>query len=111
MAREFSKTFYKSKEWQAVREYCMLRDHYACVKCDAPAVEVHHKIQLSPDNINDASVTLNPDNLISLCKDCHFKEHRGQHGKGRQIEEELGAQVFDENGYLIPSAPGTKFTK
>lgn len=105
MAREFSKAFYNSKEWQAVRDYCMFRDNHACVKCGAPAVEVHHKIHLKPENIYDVNITLNPDNLISLCKDCHFKEHRGQHGKGRQVEEQFGRQEFDENGFLLPMPP------
>lgn len=36
-----------------------------------PAEEVHLKKELTPDNINDISVTVNPDNLISLCGDCH----------------------------------------
>ena len=38
--------------------------------------EVHHKIHLTADNINDASVTLNWDNLELLCKECHDIAHR-----------------------------------
>ena len=30
-----------------------------------PAEEVHHKKELTPDNINDISVTVNPNNIIS----------------------------------------------
>lgn len=103
MAREFSRSFYKSKEWKIVREYCLLRDNYLCVKCGNPAEEVHHKIHLSPLNINDVTITLNPSNLICLCKDCHFAEHKQDRLNG--IAEANGLPTndyfFDENGFLI----------
>lgn len=101
MARDFARSFYSSKEWQLTRVYILRRDKYLCVKCGRPAEEVHHKKHLSPDNINDVSVTMNPDNLISLCKACHFEEHRGEHGRGRETNESY-QYTFDENGLLIP---------
>lgn len=106
MAREFSKAFYNSKEWKTVREYCLLRDHHACVKCGKPAEEVHHIIHLTQENINNIKITLNPSNLICLCKDCHFKEHRQDKIEG--IQKAHGIEygyTFDSNGMLIPKAP------
>ena len=100
MAREFAKSFYKSRVWEDVRQYCLMRDSYLCRKCGRPAVDVHHIIHLSPDNIMDKSIALNPDNLISLCKDCHFNEHRGEHGNGRKNSESY-LYEFDENGQLV----------
>jgi 5-methylcytosine-specific restriction endonuclease McrA len=76
MARDFAKSFYKSKEWQAVREYALKRDCYLCVICGKPAEEVHHIIHLNPQNIYDNSISLNPDNLKSLCRECHFDTHK-----------------------------------
>ena len=35
---------------------------------------MHHKIYLTPQNINDPAVTLAEDNLELLCQDCHNKE-------------------------------------
>lgn len=103
MAREFSKAFYHSKEWQQVREYCLMRDKYLCVKCSKPAEEVHHKIHLSPSNIGDKKISLNPENLICLCRDCHFEEHRGEHGNGLKAKEreEQWEYEFDDNGMLV----------
>lgn len=75
MAREFSKPLYNSKEWARVRAYCLMRDRYTCQDCGRPAEEVHHKEHLTPANIGDVGVSLNPENLVSLCKDCHFKRH------------------------------------
>jgi len=37
---------------------------------------VHHKVPITPENINDPEVTLNPDNLILLCRDCHALAHK-----------------------------------
>lgn len=104
MARDFAKALYNSKEWEVVRQTALMRDNYLCTKCGRPAEEVHHIVRLSPKNITDTNVTLNLDNLISLCKDCHFEEHRGEHAKGRASKEQQ-EYMFDENGFLVKVAP------
>lgn len=106
MAREFAKAFYKSKEWRITREYILKRDNYLCVKCGAPAEEVHHIIHLRPDNIDNPQITLNADNLICLCKDCHFAEHyrdkaEGHRTSDRQHELDVEQYEFNENGFLV----------
>lgn len=104
MAREFAKTFYKSKEWEQVREYCLKRDHYMCTTpgCYNPAEEVHHVIHLDAENVNDPKISLNPGNLVSLCRACHFEAHRGEHGQGRKAHEaDNNPYRFDENGYIV----------
>lgn len=105
MARPFAKPFYRSKEWQAVRSYVLMRDSYLCVMCGSPAEEVHHKIHLTPDNIYDNRVSLNPDNLVSLCRDCHFEQHRIDklNGAKKYAEEhqKSSGYIFDDNGYLV----------
>lgn len=102
MARDFSKQFYKSKEWKQVRNFCLLRDNFLCVRCGQPAEEVHHIIHLTPINIHDITITLNPANLICLCRDCHFAEHKQDRLNG--IAEANGLPqndfYFDEFGML-----------
>lgn len=100
MARDFAKSFYNSKEWELTRDFILRRDKFLCVKCGRPAEEVHHIKHLSPQNIGDVSITMNPENLISLCRECHFNEHKGEHGKGRAIKES-NPYDFDEHGMLI----------
>ena len=108
LAREFAKEFYHSREWQKVRDYVLARDHYKCTRCPMPAEEVHHIIRLSPENINDVKITLNPENLISLCKDCHFAEHKREKEAGRRKANGTSygdcreGFHFDENGMLVP---------
>lgn len=51
-----------------------------CERCLArglivPATQVHHIIPITPENIEDVNITLNPDNLIILCKPCHDAQH------------------------------------
>lgn len=103
MARAFSQAFYHSPEWQKVRQAVLMRDRFLCVKCGRPAEEVHHKTHLSPKNIGDPRITMNMENLISLCKDCHFEEHRGDHAAGRKAKarEDDYPYEFDQNGMLV----------
>ena len=103
MARDFAKQFYHSPEWQMARQAALMRDNYLCVMCGAPADEVHHIKHLSPSNIGDTSITMSLDNLISLCKACHFAEHKGEHGNGRKAREreEEYPYEFDANGNLV----------
>lgn len=37
---------------------------------------VHHKIELTPENIHNPDITLNFDNLQLLCRDCHAAVHK-----------------------------------
>lgn len=105
MAREFAKEFYKSEEWQVARDYALKRDNYLCQHCNNPAEEVHHIVHLSPSNIMDASISLNPENLISLCKYCHFAEHKVDKARGireaKRITDCDAEYEFDENGMLV----------
>lgn len=112
MARDFAKQFYNSKEWEKMRAYILMRDRYRCTQCgSASELEVHHIKQLTPANINDASVTLNDKNLKTLCRECHFKEHVADKLNGTKEHNALNARsdcdsgfAFDANGYLVPVA-------
>lgn len=89
--KEFAKGFYRTKAWQSVRNFVMSRDGRLCQDCLAKgkitaAEEVHHIIELTPDNINDPSVALNPDNLVSLCRECHKLRH-GAHERRYTVDE------------------------
>ena len=108
MARDFARSFYASKEWDKVRQFVLMRDRYVCQHCGLPAQEVHHKTHLSPENIWDTSITLNPENLVSLCKDCHFAEHTRDKEAGKRKARGLSEGAcadgfhFDASGQLVP---------
>lgn len=80
MAREFAKSFYKSKAWEQCRgAYIAHRksiDGGICESChEKPGRIVHHKTELTPDNINNPDITLGFNNLKYDCHECHNKEH------------------------------------
>lgn len=95
MAREFARRFYKSAAWQQARELALLRDHGLCQTpgCFMPAQEVHHKIELTPENIEDPAVALCIDNLTCLCRDCHMRIHRAKEENSRYFFDETGRPV------------------
>lgn len=88
MAQEFAKSFYRSAKWRKLRDVYIKSVFGLCEECGRPGYIVHHKILLTPWNISDPDVALNPTNLIYLCKECHEKEHHsGFDADGRPVPE------------------------
>ncbi len=78
---KFAKHFYKSGSWAKCRKAYIQNVGGLCERCFAegrivPGAEVHHKIRLTPENINDPSIALSFDNLELLCLEHHHQEHR-----------------------------------
>jgi len=76
----WAEAFYSSGAWKTIRDLAKKRDAYLCVDClkagkITPAEEVHHIIEITPENVTDPNVTLNLDNLVSLCRECHKARH------------------------------------
>lgn len=98
MAQAFAKAFYKSKKWRKCRAAFVASrvkiDGGLCQICrDAPGYIVHHKVWLTPENITDPDIALNPANFLYVCHDCHNK-----------IENDGGnLYYFDENGQPQPA--------
>jgi 5-methylcytosine-specific restriction protein A len=99
MAREFAKGFYRSKAWHKCRVAYKQSVFGMCERCGRPGDEVHHKIWLTPDNVNNPDIALGWDNLELLCASCHSKEHMSKYGP-------LGdGYSFDDNGDLVYTPP------
>ena len=89
MARDFAVAFYHSPAWLHNRKAYMemvvdtpfgLVPPGMCERCFergelVPAKVVHHKVHLTPENIDDPHVTLAYDNMQRLCQDCHAEVH------------------------------------
>jgi 5-methylcytosine-specific restriction endonuclease McrA len=81
-----------SGNWNATREYVLKRDDRTCADCGATVgdvretgepAEVHHKTPVVAGGTDD------PENLITLCRDCHNERHRRD-----ELDETLS--VFDD---------------
>jgi len=101
MSKPYAKKFYQSKAWKDCRASYIASVNGLCERCLEEGrmkggYIVHHKVYITPSNINDVSVTLNFDNLEYVCQDCHNKEHYAKYDSTREDIQ------FDEEGNVIP---------
>lgn len=78
--------FYQSKEWKKLRKLITLErinenGDLICEHCHKPIVKAydaicHHKIELNDLNVNDPSISLNPDNIMVVHHACHNEIHK-----------------------------------
>ena len=95
-------TFYTSQEWRALREIIIhdrtKADGYVYDEVTGrPIIQgydivLHHKIFLTEENVGDASVSLNPDNIMIVS----HKTHNQIHEKFGYIKREI---------YLVYGSP------
>lgn len=105
MAREFAKPFYNSGAWKKCRaayiKYRKSIDGGLCETChEAPGYIVHHKEELTLENIKDPDVTLNFSNLKYDCHICHNKEN--------SIQGDVPGMTrykFTPDGDIVPLPP------
>lgn len=111
MSYGIRKDFYQSKAWKQVRKNIWIKQNLLCAECGKPVYVdglseylpkekrrtgiVHHKIWLDNNNIEDDNITLNEDNLIGICKECHEKIHHANMSCRKGL-------TFDEEGNIIP---------
>lgn len=83
MAQDFAKAFYGSQLWKDCRKAYKKSVGGLCERCLKegiynPAVIIHHKTYISPENLSDPHIALDWNNLEALCREHHEKEHQGQ---------------------------------
>ena len=95
-------TFYRCKDWRRLLDVIKserLDDEgqVICAHCGKPIVRAydiigHHKIELTQENVNDVTISLNPDNVELVHHKCH-----------NYIHNKLGYGVREV--YLVYGAP------
>ncbi len=86
--------FYHSQAWRKARAAYLDAHGYTCERCGRAALIVHHKRYITPANVYDPSITLDPDNFEALCLDCHNAEHFGAGSTAPGL-------TFDGEGNLV----------
>lgn len=79
-------SFYRSNEWENLIaglkiERVNEEGQIICEHCGKPITKkydciAHHEIELTEDNVNDYSISLNPDNIKLVHFKCHNKIHQ-----------------------------------
>ena len=107
--RQYDNTtqFYNGQDWanckaQVTQErlkdgalYCehcgeiILKSFNPNAKNNKGAVVYHHKIYLTNENVNDASISINPDNIAVLHWSCHNEVHNRFNGVAVAIERKV----------------------
>lgn len=97
--KEFARRFYSSKAWKNTRAAYAKSKRNLCEVClekglFKPCEIVHHKIELTPDNIDNPDITLNWENLQCLCREHHAEIHDLYARKNRRYK-------IDETGKVV----------
>ena len=107
MAQPWAKSFYNSKEWRALRERLIVESNFLCAECgdsylqNSSQLVGHHITELTPANVVDANVALNPDNIKIICRRCHDKEHhRFEFGNDHNVYIVYGSPCSGKNSYV-----------
>lgn len=117
MASDKLRKFYRSTAWEKFNRALKLARAEAdgtvrCAHCGKPIVKkydciAHHVIELTDENVDDAEIALNPDNLILVHFDCHNQIHE-RFGYGNiQYRRTRGVYII----YGPPCAGKTTFVK
>lgn len=72
--------FYTSRAWRHCRESYLKSVGGLCELCYkkgliVPADHVHHIEPLTGENVSNPRISLNDDNLMALCENCHREQH------------------------------------
>ena len=103
-------TFYQSKEWRAFRELVIMQrmtpEGFVIDEVTGKPILkafdiiLHHKTFLTEDNVNDASVSLNPDNIQIVSHRTHNYIHNKLGYKRREIYLVYGSPCSGKNTYV-----------
>ena len=99
--------FYASSCWMGLRAALIAERGPRCQQCGKvesnPAkLTGHHTIELTPENVMDASVSLNPRHVKIVCFDCHQKTHQrfGHENTGRRVYIVYGMPGSGKSTYV-----------
>lgn len=103
-------TFYQSKAWVKLMQVIKaerLNDEgqIICEHCGKPIVRAydcigHHIKYLTEENVNNAEISLNPDNVMLVHHRCHNKIHNKLGYSGRKVYLVYGSPLSGKSEYV-----------
>lgn len=104
--------FYRSSDWITLRKAVILErlneeGMTICEYCGRPIIKgydiiLHHTIPLTPENVDNAAISLNPDLLQIVHLKCHNRIH-GKLGSGN-VYLVYGSPLSGKSGYVHDNA-------
>lgn len=102
--------FYQSKAWRALLEVIKMervndQGEIICAHCGEPITRKydcigHHVVPLNERNVNDAAVSLNPDNVVLVHHVCHNRIHNKLGHIVRQVYLVWGSPLAGKSSYV-----------
>lgn len=91
--KPYAESFYNSHAWKDCRRAYSKSVGGLCERClqrgiYSPGEIVHHKVHITPDNINDPSITLDFGNLMLLCRQCHAEVHAAREKSRYKVNQD-----------------------
>lgn len=99
-------TFYASERWLNFRMAIITERGLRCEHCGqlvakAKDLTLHHIIELTPENVHDVLVSLNPDNVLVVHHDCHNSiHHRFGYQPGHNVYIVFGAPLSGKKTFV-----------
>lgn len=107
MAAPWATKFYNSRAWRTLRERLIVEANFLCADCgesylkESAQLVGHHVKELTPENVQDANVALNPSNIKIICRKCHDKAHeRFAYDGGQKVYLVYGAPCSGKSTYV-----------
>lgn len=102
--------FYRSKEWERLRKIIVLeraneQGGVICAHCGKPIIKdydciAHHVIELTEINYRDASISLNPENIVLVHHKCHNDIHDKAGYKQPKVYIVWGSPLSGKSTYV-----------
>lgn len=103
-------SFYRSPEWKKLMDNLKLErvneeGQVICEHCGKPIVKSydiigHHKIELDEENVLDANISLNPQNIMLVDHRCHNIIHNKLGYAHRQVYLVYGSPLSGKSSYV-----------
>lgn len=106
--------FYRSDAWENLMQIIRLQrvddsGQTICGHCGKPIIKKydcigHHIIELTEDNVNDAYISLNPDNIMLVHHKCHNRIHRKLCIDSREVYLVYGSPLSGKSTFIKDNA-------
>ncbi len=98
-------TFYASQSWLDFRSLVIMQRGMKCEYCGnaiskAAEMTLHHIKELTPDNVKDTSISLNPDNVMLVHLKCHNQIHNRFGIKKHNVYLVYGSPMSGKTSYV-----------